>query len=113
MGLIKRLFDSEYKELSKFKKIADKIEALDEEYQKKSDKDLAAMTDILREELANGKTINDEDIIVRAFATIREVAYKSGLPLPAPIRVDILAIVVNTFFTAEWFGLSSSGFASL
>ena len=42
MGLIKRLFDSEYKELSKFKKIADKIEALDEEYQKKSDKDLAA-----------------------------------------------------------------------
>jgi preprotein translocase subunit SecA len=35
MGLIKRLFDSEYKELSKFKKIADKIEALDEEYQKK------------------------------------------------------------------------------
>ena len=76
MGLIKRLFDSEYKELSKFKKIADKIEALDEEYQKKSDKDLAAMTDILREELANGKTINDEDIIVRAFATIREVAYR-------------------------------------
>ncbi len=76
MGIIKSLFDSEYKELKKFKKIADKIEALDEEFQKKSDKELAAMTDILKEEIANGKTINDEDIIVRAFATIREVAYR-------------------------------------
>ena len=76
MGLIKSLFDSEYKELKKFRKIADKIEALDEEYTKKSDKELAAMTDILKEELANGKTINDEDIIVRAFATAREVAYR-------------------------------------
>ena len=76
MGLIKSLFDSEYKELKKFKKIADKIVALDEEYSKKSDKDLAAMTDVLKAELENGKTINDEDIIVRAFATIREAAYR-------------------------------------
>ena len=76
MGIIKSLFDSEYKELKKFKKIADKIVALDEEYSKKSDKDLAAMTDVLKAELENGKTINDEDIIVRAFATIREAAYR-------------------------------------
>ena len=76
MGLLKKIFDSEYKELNKFRKIADKIDALDEEYSKKSDKDLAAMTDVLKKELENGKTINDEDIIVRAFATIREVAYR-------------------------------------
>ena len=76
MGLLKSLIDTEYKELKRFKKIADKIEALDEEYSKKSDEELSNMTNILKEELANGKTINDEDVIVRAFATVREAAYR-------------------------------------
>ena len=77
MGLIRSLIDTEYKELKKFKVIADKIEALDEEYSKMKDKDLANMTNVLRAELQEkGKSINDVDIIVRAFATIREVAYR-------------------------------------
>ena len=76
MGLLRSLVDTEYKELKRFRKIADKIEALSDEYAKKSDKDLAAMTDILKDELDKGKSINDEDIIVRAFATAREAAYR-------------------------------------
>ena len=74
MGIIKRLVDTEYKELKRFRKIADQIEALDEEYSKKSDKDLANMTNVLKEELKNGKTL--DDIIVPAFATAREAAYR-------------------------------------
>ena len=76
MGILRSLVDTEYKELKKFKRIADKIVALDDEYSKKGDEELANMTNVLKEKLANGSTINDEDIIVPAFATIREAAYR-------------------------------------
>jgi len=74
MGILKKLFDTEYKELKRFMKIADEIEALSEEYSKMSDKELSGMTDKLKSELENGKTL--DDIIVPAFATIREAAYR-------------------------------------
>lgn len=76
MGLLKSLVDTEYKELKRFKKIADKIVALDDEYTKMSDENLAATTGKLKEELEKGKTVNDEDIIVTAFAAARETAYR-------------------------------------
>ncbi len=76
MGLLKSLVDTEYKELKKFKKIADKIVALDDKYTNMSDEDLASTTDKLKAQLENGKTVNDEDIIVTAFAAAREVAYR-------------------------------------
>ena len=74
MNIIKRLVDTEYKELKRFRKIADEIEALDEEYTKMSDEELSGMTEKLKSELANGKTL--DDIIVPAFATAREAAYR-------------------------------------
>ena len=40
MKLLKRLFDHDYKELNRFKKIADEIMLLDEEYSKLTDKKL-------------------------------------------------------------------------
>lgn len=76
MGLLKNLVDTEYKELKRFKKIADKIVALDDKYTSMSDEDLAATTDKLKAQLEAGKTINDEEIIVTAFAAAREVAYR-------------------------------------
>ena len=72
MSFLKKLLDTEYKELKRFSKIADEIEALKEEYRKKTDEELKEMTPKLKEELANGKTL--DDIIVPAFATVREVA---------------------------------------
>lgn len=76
MGLLKSLIDTEYKELKKFRKIADKIVALDDEYTKKSDDELKATTIRLKERIEKGSTINDEDIIVEAFATAREAAWR-------------------------------------
>ena len=76
MGLLRSLVDTEYKELKKFRRIADKIVALEDEYSKKNDEELANMTNVLKEMLENGKTINDEDVIVPAFATVREAAYR-------------------------------------
>ena len=68
------MFDNETKELKRFNAIAEKIDVLDEEYSKMSDKKLAAKTDEFKKRLENGETL--EDILVEAFATIREVAYR-------------------------------------
>ena len=76
MKLLKSLVDTEYKELKKFQKIADKIVALEEKYSKMSDKELASITETLKAELEKGKTINDEEIIVPAFAAVRETAFR-------------------------------------
>ena len=74
MNPIKSLFDHEYKQLKTFEKIADKIEELDEEYQKLSDEELKGKTSEFKERLANGESL--DDIIVETFATVREAAYR-------------------------------------
>ena len=43
--ILKKMFDNEYKELYRFSKLADQIDALDEEMSKLSDKKLASYTD--------------------------------------------------------------------
>ncbi|MBR3049100.1 MAG: preprotein translocase subunit SecA [Bacilli bacterium] len=74
MGILKKLLDHEYKELKKFRKQADEIVALDEEYSKLSDTQLQDKTDEFKERLLKGETL--EDILVEAFATAREAAYR-------------------------------------
>ena len=74
MKFLKKVFDHEYKELEKFKKIADEIDALDEEMSKLTDKELKAKTNEFKERLKNGETL--EDIKVEAFAVAREAAYR-------------------------------------
>ena len=74
MNLLKKLVDTEYKELKRFNKIADEIESLENEYSKLSDEELAGKTAIFKERLANGETL--EDIKIEAFATAREAAYR-------------------------------------
>ena len=86
MSLLKKLVDTEYKELRRFNKIADKIESLDETYSKMSDEELKGKTAEFKEALKNGKTL--DDILVDAFATAREAAYrKIG---EKPYRVQLL-----------------------
>ena len=74
LKILKKLFDNEYKELKRFKTIADQIEALDEEISKLSDDELKEYTNIFRERLENGETL--EDILVEAFAVCREAAFR-------------------------------------
>ena len=76
MGILRSLVDTVYKELKRFRRIADKIVALEDEYSKMNDEELANMTNVLKDMLANGKTIDDEEVIVPAFATVREAAYR-------------------------------------
>src|SRR5574344_1960457 len=72
MNLLKKLFDHEYKELERFKVIADKIEALEEETSKLKDKELKGKTAEFKERLKNGETL--DNILVEAYAVVREVA---------------------------------------
>ena len=74
MKFLKKIFDHEYKELERFQKIADEIDALDEEMSKLTDKELKAKTKEFKERLQNGETL--EDIKVEAFAVAREAAFR-------------------------------------
>ena len=74
MNFLKKIFDHEYKELERFQKIADEIDALDEEMAKLTDKELKAKTEEFKKRLKNGETL--EDIKVEAFAVAREAAYR-------------------------------------
>ena len=74
MSFFKKLFNHENKELNKFKKIADEIMQLDEEYSKLTDEELKAKTSEFKRRLNEGETL--EDIKVEAFATAREAAYR-------------------------------------
>ena len=70
MNILKSIVDSEYKELQKFKKIANAIEAMEPEMQKLSDEELASKTIEFREELEKGTTL--DNLIVPAFAVARK-----------------------------------------
>ena len=93
MNIFKRLFDHEYKELKKFSALADKVVALDDEYQQLSDYELKAKTDEFRNRLKDGETL--EDILPEAFATVREAAYRViGLK---PFYVQIIGAIALHF----------------
>ena len=74
LKIFKNLFDNEYKELKRFKQIADQIEALDEEISKLSDDDLKEYTNVFKERLEKGETL--DDILIEAFAVAREAAFR-------------------------------------
>ena len=85
MGFLKKLFDSEYKELSRFEKLALQIEALEPEMQQLKDSDFKQETDKLKEELQNGKTL--DDVLVRAFALAREAAFRAIGEKPFHVQI--------------------------
>ena len=74
MNFLRKIFDHEYKELEKFKKLADQVMELDDEMTKLSDEELKNKTEEFRDRLRNGETI--EDIKIEAFAVAREAAYR-------------------------------------
>ena len=74
MSFFKKIFDHEYKELEKFKKIADEIMELDPVISKLTDKELKGKTKEFKERLENDETL--EDLLVEAFAVAREAAFR-------------------------------------
>ena len=73
MGLFSFIAGAENrKNIKKLSKIVDKIEALEPEYQAKTDLQLIKTTKILKERLKNGETLND--ILPDAYACVREAS---------------------------------------
>ena len=73
MGLFSKIFKSaNTKNVLKLEKIASKIEALDEEYSKKTDLELMKMTQEFKNRLEKGETL--DDILPEAYATVREAS---------------------------------------
>ena len=71
---IKGVFDDERKQLKKLDKMADEVLSLEPKYQAMSDDELANQTNVFKEALASGKTL--DDIIIDAYAVVREAAYR-------------------------------------
>ena len=75
MGLFEKIFGTHSeKELKKINPIVDAIEALDEKMQALSDEELRGKTQEFKDRLAAGETL--DDILVEAFAVVREAAYR-------------------------------------
>ena len=71
MGLFSAIFGTySDRQIKKIRRIADRIEALGPQYAAMSDTELRGMTDILRERLAKGETL--DDLLPDAFALVRE-----------------------------------------
>lgn len=74
LGIFKKIFDHEYKELNKFKTIADEVFSLNDKYKKMSDKKLKETTSTLKKRLSEGEEL--DSLIPDAFALVREASYR-------------------------------------
>jgi preprotein translocase subunit SecA len=70
-----RFFDSNEGELRRLRKIAERVNALEEQTKALSDDDLRRRTALFRERLAKDETI--DDILPEAFAAVREAARRN------------------------------------
>ena len=91
MGLIQKIFGTySQRELKSIYPIADKIEALEEEYCALTDEQLQAKTPEFKQRLQQGETL--DDILPEAFAAVREAADRVlGL---RPYRVQLIGGIV-------------------
>ena len=73
MSFMDNLFNmADKKELKKFNKTVDIIDSLEPKFESMADSELKNMTNIFKERLANGESI--DDILPEAFAVVREVS---------------------------------------
>mgnify|MGYP003374639871 FL=1 len=75
MSILDRILSkSDEAEIKKINAIVDKIDAQEERFKAMSDDELKNMTNIFKERLANGETL--DDILVEAFAVAREASWR-------------------------------------
>lgn len=75
MSILTKIFGTySQKQLKKIEPIVQKIEALSEKYSAMDDAELKSQTEILKQRLANGETL--DDILPEAFATVREASWR-------------------------------------
>ena len=85
MGILKKLLDSEYKELKRFDKLADEIISLEDSMANLKDEDFKIKTNEFKERLSKGETL--DDILVQAFALAREACYRGIGEKPFKVQI--------------------------
>ena len=70
---------------------------LDEKMQAMSDEELFGMTDKFKERLANGETL--DDILVEAFAVVREADYRVLGMKPFRVQVKVKPLLLQCLHT--------------
>ena len=86
MGLLAKIFGTHsQREMKKIRPLVDKILALEGEYQALSEEALKNKTAEFKARLANGETL--DDILVEAFAAIREAAWRVLGMKPYPVQL--------------------------
>ncbi len=84
-GLSKLLRAGEGRTVKRLKKIADQVCDLEPEIEKLSDDELKAKTDEFKKRLADGETL--DDILLEAFAVIREASWRVLGQKPYPVQI--------------------------
>ncbi|AIE61385.1 accessory Sec system translocase SecA2 [Bacillus methanolicus] len=69
---VKMLFSDSAREIKRLSKLVEKVNSLEPKYEKMSDEELRNLTTHFKQELKNGKTI--DDIKIEAFAAVREAS---------------------------------------
>jgi preprotein translocase subunit SecA len=85
MGLLTRLFDHEYKELKRFDELASQVLELEETMSKMTDMELKSKTGEFKTRLQEGESL--DDILVEAFAVVREAAFRVLGEKPYKVQV--------------------------
>ena len=85
MSFLKKLLDSEFKELKRFDKMADEILALDEQMSKLKNIDFKNKTEEFKERLKNNENL--DDILIEAMALAREACYRGIGEKPFKVQV--------------------------
>ena len=85
MGILKKLLDSEYKELKRFDKLADEIISLEDSMANLKNEDFKNKTNEFKERLSKGETL--DDILVQAFALAREACYRGIGEKPFKVQI--------------------------
>ena len=99
MGLFTKIFGTRsQREIKQIQPIVDKILALEEEYKALSEDELKGKTNLFKQRLANGETL--DDILPEAFAAIREAAWRVLGMRPYPVQL-IGGIVLHQGRIAE------------
>lgn len=102
MSFVKKLFNNMFsyqnKRLDEVNKVVDKILEYDQIMIDKSDEELAAMTNVFKERLAQGETL--EDILPEAYAVVREAGFRVIGEKAYPVQL-IGGIILNDGDIAE------------
>ncbi|MBO9129946.1 preprotein translocase subunit SecA [Bacillus sp. 165] len=85
LGMIKKVFDTNQRQLNRMQKQVEEIEALGPEMEKLTDEQLRAKTEEFKERLAKGETV--DDLLPEAFAVVREGATRVLGMRPYPVQL--------------------------